>query len=947
MKLQVPHLLFLVLLSCLSYQSIFAQDIYYSRQSGSWKDPNTWATGSHAGTVAANPPGAASDDIVIIAAGHVVDYNADDDASNTATIGILQIGTSDGDGYLRFPFSNRNTNDDSELAGDYDLIITGDVTIAANGHLIAVQGGEENPSGNTMNGSAADRNGHDIFIGGSLSNAGVIDLQNDINTNYEVELHFTGTNNQTITGSGTWDTYNITYNNTGTSPNNQIINQSADFTTSVEAGRSNFTQGTYVHNNTGTYNNQALNNDGTDYTNVSFVVEQGVFNMASITDADREVILTNGNITVTGGQFNGGYNSIGGGAAIIIQVDGNVNVSGTGVLNIGDGDPGTSTIPTDGTLTIGGSSSSINGATFYTRDLVLSAGASLSLENGAEVSVGRGTGGSITLNGATSNGSSLTMSGATTQLTVYNRIQLGEECSFTINDGDVDITPATTITNNPESLRLTGSGSSFTMLDGTLDIMANCNDRKNDDDAIRLQGANSSIDIQGGTVVLGNTATGTGNIDFRQATSETTSLSISNDASVTVGNRIQRSTAGSISNITLANNTTFLVGTDNSSGNVDNMFHEGTLTISDNATARFGRGGDLDNVTITGSGTLETGTTGGTQVDINGTFTYSSAIATCTFFRGMDIEADANLNISAGTINFLPDATTASDTRMQIRGDLLMNGGTINLGASITDITNGNLLQVYDGGTFTINTGTFSMLASPALTSLAYRNPLNNVNKDAGEDDTQGDGVVTIGDGSGSANTAQLIIAPNLAAELPSPSTRNILDMDGANSVLTINSDGYLGVGGGNIGNLRLNTYGARFVKNGGTCDITASQTIDNGTSVEVNGGVLNVGTSSSNGTNRLIYSANPTAITRLTNNNGTINVGDGNSQLIIGNDNENPAFGTVDAFSILEITGGALNLNGSFNLDDANARFVMSGGNFNLNPQCDHKLDSDIDIFD
>ncbi|MEM9671578.1 MAG: T9SS type A sorting domain-containing protein [Bacteroidota bacterium] len=940
MKSQSKRNIFVASFIVLFSQSVLAQTTYYSRQSGSWNDPNTWSISTadrHTGASAAQIPGSATTDEVVIAADHVVDYNAFVDAGNSATIATLTVGTADGAGDLRFPFSNHNpAGTENDLRRNFTLIVSGDVSVAANGSILSVNGGEENPTGNTMNGGANNRT-HTFSVGGNLTNLGEIDLQGST-TSRIVNLVFNGAANQFISGEGVWDTYNVTYNNTGTFPNNQITNPSESFTNSIGAGRSNFTEGTYVHNNAQTYNNQ--NNSANDYTNVSFIIQDGVFNMVVNRTGDGDVILTNGNITVTSGQFNGGNGGVGSGNAPNIIVDGDVSVSGGGILNVGDGDPGTSTTPTDGTLTIGGSSSLVNNATLYTRDLTLNAGAALSIENGSTVSVGRNTGGSITMNGATGNGSSLSINGATTQLTVYDQIVIGEDCSVTMNDGSVSITPASTIANNPESIRLGGANASWTMLAGTLNVMVNVNDRNDNDDALRFQAANNLFDIQGGVVVLGNTATGAGNIDFLQAASETASLSISNSASVTVANRIQRGSVGSISNISVSDNASLLVGTDNSSGNVDNFTHEGTLTVSNDAVVQFGRGGDLENVTITENGTLEVGVNGGGTVDINGTFTYGSATATCTFYRGLDLEAGAALNISAGAINVLPNFTSVGDTRMRIYGDLTMDGGTINLGASVTSVTNGRILQVEDGGSLTINTGTFNVLDNAGLTSIptaGNQNPFN----------IQGSGAVTVGDGTGATSSAQLVIAPNLAEDLPTPATSFVLDLDGASSILTVNSDGYLGVGGGNTGNLRLNTGGARFVMNGGTCDVTASLTLDDGTALEVNGGTLNIGTTSSNGTNRIIYSqGNPTSITSLILNDGTINVGDGNSILQIGNDNESPAFGDA-AYSILEITGGTFNLNGAFNLDDANARFVMSGGNFNLNPQGDQDLDADVNIFD
>ena len=938
--------IYLLLISFLLIYNAYGQTTYYSRQSGAWNNPDTWSTTNHSGAATSQVPGTTVTDIVIIAAGHIVDYNAFKGSGNSATVASLTIGTTDGAGYLVFPFSNENpagTADD--LNANFELTITGDVSVAANGNLITLRGGDAYPTSGTMPGAANDRNGHDIFIGGNLSNAGTIDLQNDLNTDYEVGLTFNGTANQIISGEGTWDTYDLTYHNTGTSPANRMENQSVAFTTSVEAGRSTFTQGTYVHSNSGTYNNQSTANDGTDYTDVSFIIEDGVFNMAGTTTGDPLVTLTNGSITVNGGRFNGGNNGVGSGEAININVSGDVTVAGSGIFNIGDGDPGTSTTPTDGTLTIGGSNSSVNASTLYTHDLTLNAGAALTIENGATVSVGNSSSnvGDINLNGSVGNGSTLTINDGSTQLSIYDQLLINEDCSFTQNNGTVDITPNFTTGGDPESVQLQGPNASYTMMDGNLNVMTSITEPSTNIDAIILEANNTSLDVQGGTVVLGNIASGRGRLRFRQAAGETVTFSASGTASITVADAIQRNTAGSVTNITLSDNAQLLVGTDNGSTNVTNSFHEGSLVINDNAIARFGLGGDLDDVTINGSGTLETGTTNtNNRFDINGAFIYGSATANCTFFQGVDIEAGGSLNISAGTIDILPNVTIVDDIRLQIRGDLTMNGGTINLGESITDITGGNLLQVYDGGSMTINAGTFSMLASPALTSIANRNPFNITNNDAGEDATQGDGTVTVGDGSGGANSAQLIIAPNLAAELPTPSTRNIFDMDGANSVLTINADGYLQVGGGNIGNLRLNTLGAIFYMNGGTCDITASLTLDNGTELQMSGGTLNVGTGDSNGANRIYFATNPSDTTLLALSGGTINVGDGNSDFQIGNSNNNPAFGTTTAYQSLEISGGTFNLNGSFQLDDANARFIMSAGNFNINPQGDQNTPGD-----
>lgn len=938
------------IVTCALSHIVSAQTTYYSRQSGTWKDPDTWSTIGHAGVGAGNVPGElASDDIVIIAAGHVIDYNADDNASDSTTISALTIGTSLETGYLRFPFSSLGGNNVNELAGNYTLIVTGDVTLASQGYILSVEGGEENPAGHVMPGGAVNRT-HNFAIQGNLTNEGTLDLVKS-SVARRVDLEFKGTGNQVITGEGSWNFYNVFYDNSGTYPANQIENQSLAFTAAIDEGRSTFTQGTYVHNNSGTYQNQALSNDGTDYTNVSFIIQDGIFNMVNTTNIDPTIELTNGHLTVTGGQFNGGHGGVGSGFAANIVIDGQVNVSGIGVLNIGDGDPGTTTRPTDGTLTItGNDASSLDGVTCYTDDLILEPEVVLTVSNGATLEVGRDTGGLLTLNGNASSGALLIIDGVGTSVTIYERVNINQNAGIEQNEGALQVAPDFIDGGDPEPFQLDGEGARFTMLAGTFEVAASVNRSGGTDvDAIVWGADNTSVDLQGGTITLGNAGSGQGRLRFRQGSGETASLLISNSASVAVADAIQRNTAGSITNIQVTDNAALQVGLDNSSGNVANFYHEGTLTVANNAIVRLGRYGDLGDVNITESGTLLVGELADDQAktDLNGTLTHASATATCTFFSGLDVEAGALLTITDGTIDILPNATTADDTRMQIRGSVEMNGGVINLGAGITDITNGNLLQVYDGGMLAINTGTFNLLSSPALTTLANRNPFNITNNDAGEDATPGDGIVTVGDGSGGANSASLIIAPNLAPQIPTPATRNLFDMDGQNSQLLIETDGYLQVGGGNIGNLRLNTAGARFLMQGGNCNITASLTIDNGTAVDISGGNLNIGTSSSNGANGINYAGNPNDTTRLTLSGGTINVGDGNSRLALGNDNEDPTFGTETAFSLLEITGGTFNLNGALNLDDANARFVMSSGNLNLNPQDEQNLDSDISIFD
>jgi hypothetical protein len=86
-----------------------------------------------------------------------------------------------------------------------------------------------------------------LFLSGNLEGTGTSTFNN---------ITFNGTNNQTITIGGTIQIQAVTYNNTGTAPNNRITNESVAFTDALTArqtaaGATNisiFTAGNYVHN---------------------------------------------------------------------------------------------------------------------------------------------------------------------------------------------------------------------------------------------------------------------------------------------------------------------------------------------------------------------------------------------------------------------------------------------------------------------------------------------------------------------------------------------------------------------------------------------------------------------------------------------------------------------------------------------------------------------------
>ncbi|RFM22886.1 MAG: hypothetical protein D0433_13795 [Candidatus Thermochlorobacter aerophilum] len=191
-----------------------------------------------------------------------------------------------------------------------------------------------------------------INLSGNLEGAGTSTFNN---------ITFNGTSNQTISIGGTiYNIQAVTYNNTGTAPNNQITNQSTTFTTAINPGTSTFTRGNYRHDNTGIYNvstgtvafggadmtvtvlqgtmNFATGNNVLDQLNLNggdLIVDgpNAVVNVGGNETTDRQKLLTNGttaDITVQ----NGGTLNVGNGTYGDIRFDGNAGtmwVTGTSI----------------------------------------------------------------------------------------------------------------------------------------------------------------------------------------------------------------------------------------------------------------------------------------------------------------------------------------------------------------------------------------------------------------------------------------------------------------------------------------------------------------------------------------------------------------------------------------------------------------------------------------
>ncbi|MGQ9806617.1 MAG: beta strand repeat-containing protein, partial [Chlorobiales bacterium] len=260
-----------------------------------------------------------------------------------------------------------------------------------NGRILTVgTAGVTVNNGGTFNVTGSPDNGNDthtltINNGGSFTNYGSINFRLPDGSNYVDVLNvnlsgnlagtggtstfnnitFNGTNDQTISISGTvvigGTTGNtITFNNTGTAPNNKITNESVDFTNaiSVTPGRTTFTQGNYVHNVNATYNVSTVTSVTFGGPNMTVTVKQGTMNFA--TGDNVNLNLNGGDLIVDGAVVN-----VGGGETTErtkLQTNGttaDITVQNGGKLIVGNGifgdirfDGGAGTMLVTGTNTV-------------------------------------------------------------------------------------------------------------------------------------------------------------------------------------------------------------------------------------------------------------------------------------------------------------------------------------------------------------------------------------------------------------------------------------------------------------------------------------------------------------------------------------------------------------------------------------------------------------------
>ncbi len=246
---------------CLLMPFLTKATTYYSRtNNGFWNDPLTWSTvGYGNATNTATYP--KKGDLVLIGDGYTIVMNL-----NAVCAGItVGQGTSGALEYSSF------------LA--FTLTVAGSVTINNGAHLSV-------PGNNSKQ--------HNLFISGSLTNNGSVDLYQDADD--YVNLVFNSAVNSTVIGAGTWDLNKVTvFKSTLTSYRLDV--QVNAFENAIR--QLVVTYGTYHHDNTGTYNVNAGAGAFTVDPNAIFKVSQGILSLSPLTP----YCYLQGGLQVTGGTL--------------------------------------------------------------------------------------------------------------------------------------------------------------------------------------------------------------------------------------------------------------------------------------------------------------------------------------------------------------------------------------------------------------------------------------------------------------------------------------------------------------------------------------------------------------------------------------------------------------------------------------------------------------------
>lgn len=802
-----------------------------------------------------------------------------------------------------------------------------------------------------------------------------------------VELNGSGTiniNNATKTGTLTQTdgTVNVTGSKFDLNNENDLIDGgNLNIGNGTTSSKLNVSKGTITSNSTVTLNNRGtidisggnvtMDSDDTwggtihmtdGNLNVNGINKDGSLNqeggITTVTGSGFD--LNNANDRITGGRVNIGdgisssnmsvsQGSITKDTTVDITKNATLNVNGgnvelgtstswTGNVNVTDGkltldntkknfdgvftQTGGTTIVTGSGFDLDNSADTISGGTLHIGDQTSESDMSVSegyIDSNATVNINRNgtlnvTGGDVTLDDGDSWRGNVNITEGNLNLSDVDKNSAGK---FTQTGGNTSINGNFDLNNSEDSISggnlIIGdtSESTLTVSQGSIHGGAN----------VTLN-ANSNIDITGGNVTMDNTDTWDGTINNISG-----NLNISG---VNNKNGILTQTGGN----------TIVTGNGFDLNNASDNISGGSLQIGDGTTnsdmsVSQGTIDSNTNVSINENGSLNV--TGGNvnldnaQKHEGGTFSQSSGTTTITGDFDLNNTADTisggNLNIGNGTKTSNVTVSkgtiqTEATTNIQANGTLNIAGGTVNLDSSDTwngnvNIGSGNLALIgiekntsgkftQSGGVTTVTGDTFN---------------LNN------SDDLVSGGTFNIGTASDNSTVtvSNGTIAQGASTNIASGSNLNIT---GGNVTLDGETDkfeGNVNLSGGNLNldGMNKNSSGI-LTQTGGTTTVTGTGTTLNNTSDTISGGHLNIGTSDTSGELNVEQGTIASDAAVTINQNGTLNVKGGTTNLDGTNDNWNGGVNVSD--------NGTLNLSGNLNkTTTSNAKFNQTGGTTNI----------------
>ncbi|MCH2164970.1 MAG: hypothetical protein MK098_10010 [Marinovum sp.] len=631
--------------------------------------------------------------------------------------------------------------------------------------------------------------------------------------------------------------------------------------------------------------------------------------------------VTGGSTTISGpstitGAISANAGTLTLGNSVSVSADGNLTVgdsgTGNGIVNLADSAAltGDMTVNSDGTLNTNANSTitgDVSNSGIF--DLTGDANVSGDVTNSGTIQ-SSAAGDELTINGTngvfTSQG---TIDGSTGDLTITAteiELRTGHSTTGTVSlsattlDYGIDADISGSLTSNiviqsGSELDVTGdttitAADAITdmVVEGTLDIEAG-----NRFEAGSIQN-DGTIEVRAGSTLAGTDNTLTNNA----------ALNVADGGTVTDAGAIINNTTGTI---TFAGDATFDADDNNDSGGTDFITNEGSIVVN------AGAGSTTQTVAV-GSDAL-TNQNGGT-LDINsGTI---NGITTLT-----------NTSTSASAIDVASGATLDADTVASSAGTIT-NAGDIDAAVNLT----GSAALDVNSGTITGNLNVDTS-GSVTLTGTVT----GTLEVDSGVADVDGastiTGAITVGDGSGTANTAELEVSTGITLTASGNTTVSgsdgLLDVDGtltgnvANAGNTDNdgsiggsvtNTGTLTHAGGIGGSLTQNTGGNTTV-DGAAATVTGLVDINNGTLNITNGNQL---TGDSGGTlttdvdiasgGTLDIDSGGTLVGNVSNASSSASINDGTLTGDVANsgsfDNNNSVSGTITNTGSLTHAGGA-----------------------------------------